>query len=91
MENAMTPDMAINICRKAIQTILMISAPMLLSGMLIGLLVSTFQAATQINEQTLTFIPKILVVFLTMLFFGPWIIRVMITFTVGLFEIMATL
>jgi len=87
----MTPDMAINICRKAIQTILMISAPMLLSGMLIGLLISTFQAATQINEQTLTFIPKILVVFLTMLFFGPWIIRVMITFTVGLFEIMATL
>jgi flagellar biosynthetic protein FliQ len=87
----MTPDMAINICRKAIQTILMISAPMLLAGMLVGLLVSTFQAATQINEQTLSFIPKIVAVFLTMLFFGPWIIRVMTSFTIGLFETMATL
>ncbi len=87
----MTPDMAINICRKAIQTILMVSAPMLLAGMLIGLLVSTFQAATQINEQTLSFIPKIVAVFLTLLFFAPWIIRVMITFTTGLFETMVIL
>lgn len=86
----MTPDMAINICRKAIQTILMISAPMLLAGLLIGLLVSTFQAATQINEQTLTFIPKIVAVFLTLLFFGPWIIHIMTTFTIGLFETMVT-
>jgi len=87
----MTPDMAINLCRKAIQTILMISAPMLLAGMLVGLIVSTFQAATQINEQTLTFIPKIVVVFLTLLFFGPWIIHIMVNFTVGLFETMVTL
>lgn len=87
----MTPDMAINICRQAIQTILMVSAPMLLIGMLVGLLVSTFQAATQINEQTLSFIPKIVVVFLTMLFFGPWMIRIMVTFTTGLFETMVTL
>jgi len=87
----MTPDMAVNICRKAIQTILMISAPMLLAGLLIGLLVSTFQAATQINEQTLTFIPKIVAVFLTLLFFGPWIIHIMTTFTIGLFETMVTL
>ena len=86
----MTPDMAINICRKAIQTILMISAPMLLAGLIIGLLVSTFQAATQINEQTLTFIPKIVAVFLTLLFFGPWIIHIMSTFTIGLFETMVT-
>jgi flagellar biosynthetic protein FliQ len=87
----MTPDMAINICRKAIQTILMISAPMLLAGLVIGLLVSTFQAATQINEQTLSFIPKIVAVFLTMLFFGPWIIHIMTAFTIGLFETMVTL
>ncbi|SHO50737.1 flagellar biosynthesis protein FliQ [Desulfopila aestuarii] len=87
----MTPDLAINICRKAIQTILMISAPMLLAGLLIGLLVSTFQAATQINEQTLSFIPKIVAVFLTLLFFGPWIIHIMTTFTIGLFETMITL
>jgi len=57
----------------------------------IGLLVSTFQAATQINEQTLSFIPKIVAVFLTLLFFGPWIIHIMTTFTIGLFETMVTL
>lgn len=87
----MTPDMAINICRKAIQTLLMVAAPMLLVGMLIGLIVSTFQAATQINEQTLTFIPKIVAVFLTLLFFGPWLIRIITTFTIGIFETLATL
>ncbi len=87
----LTPDMAINLCRKAIQTILMISAPMLISGLAVGLLVSTFQAATQINEQTMTFIPKIVAVFLTLLFFGPWIIHVMTAFTIGVFETMATL
>lgn len=87
----MTPDMAINICRKAIQTLLMIAGPMLIVGMGVGLIVSTFQAATQINEQTLTFIPKIVAVFLTLLFFGPWFIRIMSTFTIGIFETLATL
>ena len=71
----MNPDLAMDICRKAIETILLVSAPMLLAGMIIGLLVSIFQAATQINEQTMTFVPKIVVVFLTLLIFGPWIIR----------------
>ncbi len=85
----MTPDIAINICRKAIQTILLASAPMLISGMLIGLLISLFQAVTQINEQTMTFIPKIVVVFLTLLFFGPWIIRIVSAFTIGLFNLVA--
>lgn len=86
----MNPDMAMNICRKAIQAILMASAPMLLAGMIIGLLVSIFQAATQINEQTMTFVPKIVVVFVTLLIFGPWIIRLLSQFTVGLFDSMAT-
>ena len=85
----MTPDLAINICRKAIQTILLASAPMLLSGMIIGLVISLFQAVTQINEQTLTFIPKIVVVFLTLLFFGPWTIRILTSFTIGLFNLVA--
>ncbi len=85
----MSPDFAVNICRKAVQTALMCAAPMLLAGMLIGLIVSIFQAATQINEQTLTFIPKIVVVFLTLLLFGPWIIRVMLTFTIGIFDAVA--
>ncbi|BDD87345.1 flagellar biosynthesis protein FliQ [Desulfofustis limnaeus] len=87
----MTPDLAVNICRKAVQTVLLCSAPMLLAGLIIGLLVSIFQAATQINEQTLTFVPKIVAVFITLLIFAPWIIRVMTAFTLGLFEMLAAL
>jgi len=87
----MTPEMAIDICRRAIETILLAAAPMLIIGMVIGLLVSIFQAATQINEQTLTFVPKIVAVFLTLLLFGPWLIKLLILFTVGLFDIVATL
>jgi len=87
----MTPEMAIDICRKAIETILLAAAPMLIIGMVIGLLVSIFQAATQINEQTLTFVPKIVAVFITLLIFGPWLIKLLTLFTVGLFDIVATL
>jgi flagellar biosynthesis protein FliQ len=87
----MTPEIAIDICRKAIQTILLGAAPMLIIGMIIGLLVSIFQAATQINEQTLTFVPKIIAVFVTMLIFGPWLIKLLTVFTAGLFETMITL
>lgn len=87
----MSPEFAIDVCRRAIITILIVSAPMLLSGLIVGLLVSIFQAATQINEQTLSFIPKIVVVFLTMLIFGSWTIRILSTFSVGLFEQLASL
>lgn len=86
----MTPDLAVNIARKAVETILLCAAPMLLSGMLVGLIVAILQAATQVNEQTLTFIPKIVAVFLTLLLFGPWIIKVMTAFTLGIFETLAT-
>lgn len=85
-----TPEMAVNICRKAIQTILMCAAPMLLAGMIVGLIVSIFQAATQINEQTLTFIPKIVAVFLTLLIFGPWMIKIITTFATGIFHTIGT-
>lgn len=86
----MTPELAIDVCRRAIQTILMVSAPVLIAGMLIGLIISIFQAATQINEQTLTFVPKIVVVFITLLVFGPWVIKVLTVFTIGLYDIIAT-
>lgn len=86
----MTPEFVIDIARKAIQTTLLISAPMLLSGLIIGLLVSIFQAATQINEQTMTFIPKLIVVFLSLLIFAPWIMHTMTAFTLGIFESMAS-
>jgi len=90
-EEPMNPEIAIDVCRKAIQTVLMCSAPMLIIGLIIGLIVSIFQAATQINEQTLTFVPKIIAVFVTMLIFGPWMIKLLVTFTTGLFDVMATL
>ena len=87
----MTPEIAVDICRKAIQTILLGSAPMLIIGLVVGLVVSIFQAATQINEQTLSFVPKIIAVFIAILFFGPWLIKLLTVFTIGLFETMATL
>ena len=85
----MTPEIAVDICRKAVITVLSVAAPMLLAGMTVGLLVSIFQAATQINEQTLSFIPKVVAVFLTLLLFGPWIIRILSTFAIGLFQMIA--
>lgn len=87
----MNPELAVDICRKAIQTILLGAAPMLIIGLIVGLIVSIFQAATQINEQTLTFVPKIVSVFVTLLIFGPWLIKLLVTFTAGLLDIMATL
>ena len=57
---------------------------MLIAAMVVGLVISIFQAATQINEQTMTFIPKIVVVFLSLLIFGPWIIELLVTFTTGI-------
>lgn len=87
----MTPELAVDICRKAIQTILMSAAPILIVALLVGLLISIFQAATQINEQTLTFVPKIVAVLITVLIFGTWLIKMLTIFTVGLFELMATL
>ena len=86
----MTPEDVIHIGKKAVETILLTSAPMLVAAMVIGLVISIFQAATQINEQTMTFIPKIIAVFLTLLIFGPWIIELLITFTTGIITQIAT-
>ena len=81
----MTPEFVVTIGKHAIQTILLCSAPMLIIAMAVGLLVSIFQAATQINEQTVTFIPKIVAVFVTPLIFAPWLMNLLITFASGLF------
>jgi flagellar biosynthetic protein FliQ len=86
----MSPEDVINIGKKAIETILLTSAPMLTAALVIGLVISIFQAATQINEQTMTFVPKIVAVFLTLLIFGPWIIELLITFTTGIISQIAT-
>ena len=82
----MNIEFVVDICRKAIQTTLIVAGPMLLAGMLVGLLVSIFQATTQINEQTLTFIPKIVAVFVTLLIMTPWIIHTVSSFAIGIFS-----
>ncbi|MDY0389331.1 flagellar biosynthesis protein FliQ [Desulfobulbus oligotrophicus] len=79
----MSPETVIHVGKAAVQTILLTAAPMLIAAMVIGLMISIFQAATQINEQTMTFIPKIVAVFITLLIFGPWIMDVLVTFTTG--------
>lgn len=81
----------ITIAQQAIYTGILISAPMLGLGLIVGLIVAVFQATTQINEQTLVFIPKILAVALALLFFGPWIMRTMTEFTTSLYNTINTL
>ena len=81
----MTPESVITLGQQAIELTLMISAPLLLSALLIGLIVSIFQAATQINEQTLSFIPKIVGIFITLIIAGPWMISMMVDFMRRLF------
>lgn len=80
----MTPESILSIGQNALQVTLMIIALLLLPALGVGLLVSMFQAATQINEQTLSFIPKLFVVFLVLILGGPWIMQVTINFTTQL-------
>ena len=82
----MTAEMIIGLARNAMETTLLISAPLLLSGLVIGLMVSIFQAVTQIQEMTLTFIPKIVAVFLALLIFFPWMLEIMTAFTANMFN-----
>lgn len=77
MENQIFTDIG----NQAIKVALMISAPMLIGALLMGILVSLFQAVTQINEQTLSFIPKILVIVVAMITFAPWMSDTLTTFT----------
>ncbi|EOA05563.1 flagellar biosynthetic protein FliQ [Herbaspirillum sp. BH-1] len=76
----MTPETVMTMGRQAIEVTLLIAAPMLLTALAIGLLVSIFQAATQINEQTLAFIPKLVGVFLAMIIAGPWMLSIIMDY-----------
>jgi flagellar biosynthesis protein FliQ len=76
----MTPETVMNMGRQAMETTLLLSAPLLLAALLVGLLVSIFQAATQINESTLAFIPKLVAVFATLLIAGPWMLSVILDY-----------
>lgn len=77
----MTPETVMTIGRQALEVMMLVSAPMLLAALAAGLLVSIFQAATQINEMTLSFIPKLVVAFVSMVVFGPWMIEQLVDFT----------
>ena len=81
----------IGIAQGALTTTLLVSAPILIVSLVIGLVVSVFQAMTQINEVTLTFVPKILGVFAVAAFMGPWMIGTMVNYTVRLFATLPTL
>ncbi|MBK8121932.1 MAG: flagellar biosynthesis protein FliQ [Sulfuritalea sp.] len=82
----MTPTTVIEIGRNAIEITLLISAPLFLAALVTGLIVSIFQAATQINEATLSFVPKLVVIFITMIVAGPWMIAVMTDYMRRLYE-----
>ena len=81
----MTPEFVIGFARQSIELTLMIALPMLGIGLLVGVVVSIIQAATQIQEMTLTFVPKIISIFLALLFSFPWIMDKLVTFTRELF------
>ncbi|MGG1311177.1 MULTISPECIES: flagellar biosynthesis protein FliQ [Cohnella] len=77
----MSSNFVIGLAGQALYVILKVSAPMLGLGLIVGLIVSIFQATTQIHEQTLAFIPKIIAVFVAVLVFGPWILNTLVDFT----------
>ena len=77
----MSPDLVIEVGRSALTMTIMVSAPLLIAALFTGLVVSLFQAATQINEQTLSFIPKLLAMAIMLIFSGPWILSSMLDFT----------
>lgn len=81
MEN----EFVIEVVSQALRVTLMLAAPMLLGALVVGILVSIFQAVTQINEQTLSFIPKILVIIAALVIFSPWMMETMVSYTRDLF------
>jgi len=87
----MGEDIILQLGQDALKTMAMLSAPLLLSTLVIGLVISIFQALTQINENTLTFVPKMIVIGIVILLAGPWMMDVMKSYTTNLFESMATI
>jgi flagellar biosynthetic protein FliQ len=77
----MTPENVMDLAHKTLMVTTLISAPLLLVALITGLVIGMLQAATQINESTLSFIPKLLMLVLTLFVAGPWILRVLIDFT----------
>ncbi|HNX93238.1 MAG TPA: flagellar biosynthesis protein FliQ [Syntrophomonas sp.] len=80
----MSSGMVMTIARETLLTAIILAGPPLLVGMLVGLIISMFQAVTQINEQTLTFVPKVLAIFISLLIFGPWMLKILTDFSVNI-------
>lgn len=87
----MGEDIILQLGQDALKTMAMLSAPLLLSTLVIGLVISIFQALTQINENTLTFVPKMVVIAIVLVLAGPWMMDVMKNYTVNLFDNMASI
>jgi len=82
----MTTDLVIYIAREALMTIFFILLPILGTGLIVGLAIGVFQATTQINEMTLTFVPKIILVFLVIFLLTPWLLDLIVSFTMEIFS-----
>jgi flagellar biosynthetic protein FliQ len=81
-----TPDVVMGVGQRALEVMLLLAMPLLLVALVVGLLVGVFQAATQINEMTLSFIPKLLSMAVVMVIAGPWMLKVLVSYTRELFE-----
>lgn len=81
----MSIEFVINFGREALLVTLLMAAPLLGLALLVGVIISIFQAVTQIQEMTLTFVPKIIVVMVSVIVFGPWMLRIILNFTTTLF------
>lgn len=81
----MDESVILDIGNQALYLIIYLSAPLLLSALVVGLLISVFQAATQIQEQTLSFIPKLIALVVTLVIMGPWMVQLWVTYTQNLF------
>ena len=82
----MTPETIITLGQRALEMAVLVSAPLLLTALVVGVLISLFQAATQINEMTLSFVPKLLALVLVLLLVGPWMLELLIDFTRNLIK-----
>jgi len=87
----MTENIVLSVIKDAVSTAIMISGPILLVATVVGLIISIFQATTQIQEQTLTFVPKLVAVALIGLLMGSWMLHIMIDFTTRIFGLMANM
>lgn len=82
----MTPETVMTVGRQALEITALLAGPLLISSLIVGLIIAMFQAATQINEMTLTFIPKLMTIGAVLMIGGPWLLQNLMSFTVRLFQ-----